>query len=65
MVATSLRFSEETLLTLARVAEEFHCRPSDLLRSEITDFQIDVAAAVALWKKRKAQQDEEEGIVEW
>lgn len=54
MVATSRRFAvSEELLILARLAQQWHCRPSELIKSDIVDFQIDVAAAIALWKSRK------------
>jgi len=41
------------LLLLAQVAETWHCRPSDLLWGRATHFQLDCAAAAALWQWRE------------
>ncbi|MGH9468779.1 MAG: hypothetical protein ACRD1N_00380 [Terriglobia bacterium] len=47
------------MLALARAAETFSCRPSEMLRSLDYDpsgtlaLQIDLAAAVALWSNRR------------
>jgi hypothetical protein len=43
------------MLLLARVAEKWHCRPSQLLRSHVAEFQIDLACALLAW-----QEDERE-----
>jgi len=66
MVATSRRFAtSDNLLLLARVAEKWNCRPSDLLNSSMWDFQIDVAAAVAIWKSRPKAWDGAGDVIEW
>jgi len=48
-------------LTLAHIASEFHCRPSDFLRDlpETSKFQLDAAAAVRLWEERKIEIERE------
>jgi hypothetical protein len=53
MAATSLSFAEthqDQLLLLARVAEQWHCRPSQLLQASTDEFQIDLACAAILWR---------------
>lgn len=59
--ATSRPFAaSHNLLLLARVAETWKCRPSELLgishasRNLTPALQIDFAAAVALWRSRAA-----------
>lgn len=37
------------LLVLAQTAKTWKCRPSQLLRGSIYDFQIDLACAEKLW----------------
>lgn len=37
------------LLLLAQTAKTWKCRPSQILRSSISDFQIDLACAEKLW----------------
>jgi hypothetical protein len=58
--ATSRPFAaSQHLLLLAQAAETWNCRPSDLLSREkeeinaVTALQIDLAAAVALWRWRE------------
>jgi hypothetical protein len=41
------------LLLLAQVAETWRCRPSELLWGNVTHFQLDCAAAAALWQWRE------------
>lgn len=50
------------MLLLARLAKQWHCRPSELLNSSSLDFQIDVAAAVALWETRE---EDAEDVIDW
>jgi integrase len=54
MVAISACFAdrEPQLLLLAEIAQEFGCRPSELLRGEASDLQIDLASAAVLWRER-------------
>jgi hypothetical protein len=60
--ATSCPFVKdpEQLLLLARVAETWRCRPSELLgltasqRNQTPALQMDLACAVALWQSRSA-----------
>lgn len=56
-VAISRRFAarEKQLLLLGEVAQEFGCRPSELLNGSPRDLQIDLACAVLLWKQRAEQ----------
>ena len=53
--ATSRPFVEgPNLLLLARVAETWSCRPSDLIEARgTTGLQIDLAAAMVLWRERE------------
>lgn len=60
MAATSRPFAASNhLLLLAQAAETWHCRPSEMLKSQgkdidaVTALQIDLAAAVALWRWRE------------
>jgi hypothetical protein len=55
LAATSRSFAEANqneLLLLAQLAEQWHCRPSEMLKSQISDFQIDLACALMLWEQR-------------
>ena len=38
------------MLLLARLAEKWHCRPSELLKDWVSDFQIDLACALLSWQ---------------
>jgi hypothetical protein len=56
MARTSQPFvaaNPDQLLLLAQVAETWRCRPSSLLEGTTREFQIDLAAAVALWNWRE------------
>ena len=46
--------ASENLLLLAQVAETWSCRPSELVEADgTTALQLDLACAVALWRRRQ------------
>lgn len=60
-VPTSRVFAEanqDELLLLAHLADQWRCRPSEMLNSQISDFQLDLACAVALWQERAREMEE-------
>lgn len=62
--ATSPSFAainQDELLLLARLAEQWHCQPSALLQSSISNFQIDLAAALVLWRWQQEQIEQARG----
>lgn len=70
--ATSHPFVKtENLLLLARVAETWGCRPSELLgfdsgiQNLTPALQIDIAAAVALWRWKDGGEAEPGSHEEW
>lgn len=70
--ATSRPFVKtENLLLLARVAETWGCRPSELLgfdsevRNMTPALQIDIAAAAALWRLNDGKEAEPATHEEW
>jgi hypothetical protein len=55
---TSNDFTEsDNLLLLAQVASRWKCRPSELLRSQTVDWQIDLAGAVALTRWEESEME--------
>lgn len=68
--ATSAPFAKtDNLLLLARVAETWGARPSELLgvnaREHTLRLQIDIAAAAVLWRWRGEAGTELNGTEEW
>lgn len=70
--ATSRPFvATENFLVLARVAEAWCCRPSDLLglqgdiRRQTIALQLDLAGAAVLWQWKRTLAGESEAFEEW
>jgi hypothetical protein len=64
MAATSNPFAEvpeSERLLLARLAQTFQVRPSELLQGSPMDFQIDLAVAVTLWRAEQESAESADG----
>src|SRR5205814_9084554 len=61
---TSHRFAQsDQLLLLAQVAQTWSCRPSDLVQATgTTALQLDIAAAVALWRWQEQIRGQDSGV---
>jgi len=66
MAPTSIDFiqNEHDLLILAEAAALFHCRPSEMLRGRVEDFQLDLTCAQQIWKARGGA-SEDGNVIEW